>query len=153
MLKNSHEQNVCVVGDLTVVLGTASFNDLKQVYDERDMVMADVMALPPTSYTDVNMECCSPSWPDHIVLSPYLYNIKEECTIIYNTAPLDKFPLLLGLNNNELLPLAQVRQANKSRINGTLVITGKEGSMGSDRVDIIPLRLCCHQNACLESGH
>ena len=56
MLDNAlQERNVCVLGDFNAAPGTAFYNDVQHMCEDRDMVVADVRTLPPTSYTHVNM--------------------------------------------------------------------------------------------------
>lgn len=77
MLDIPQEQSTCSVRFFIAAPGICFFSDVKQMCDGRDMVMADVMRPPPTSYIHVNMGCLSRSWLDHIVLLPRLYNIMD----------------------------------------------------------------------------
>lgn len=84
LVDSAQEQHVCVLGDFNAAPGTPFFSDLQHMCEDRDMVVADVRTLPPTSSTHVNMGCLSRTWLDHVVLSPCLHNALDGCTILYD---------------------------------------------------------------------
>lgn len=119
--------------------------------------MAYVMILSPTSYTHTNMGCLSYSWHYHVVFSPCLYNIMEECTFMYNTVTSDHCPLLIGLKLiRYLLWHKSCRKINQdlSWIFGTEIDRSMVGWWQSSwDVATDPVRLGCYQNTCLDNEH
>ena len=159
LIEDAQEQNICVLGDFNAAPGTEFYDDVQNMCVERDMIMADTSTLPPTSFTHVNHGCLSRAWLDHVVLSPCLYNVMDECTILYDSVSSDHFPLLVGININGLPALAQARQANVSRIKWDFDDKRKREEYGRVVTELLrgiamdPVRLCCFQNTCLDGGH
>ena len=112
LIEDAQERNICILGDFNAAPGTEFFTDVQRMCDDHGMVMADVRALPPTSFTHVNQGCLSHSWLDHVVVSPCLDAVKEECTILYDSVSSDHFPLLVGFATDRLPVLAPVRPDN-----------------------------------------
>lgn len=56
------------------------------------------------------------SWLDHIVVSPCLFSVIEECNILYDSVASDHFPLLVRSRVNGLPDLKRVRQGNRENI-------------------------------------
>ncbi|KAG0718574.1 hypothetical protein GWK47_052183 [Chionoecetes opilio] len=126
---------------------------------DRDMVMADVRALPPTSFTHVNQGCLSRTWLGHVLLSTCLFDVMDECSILYNSVSSDHFPLLVDFKVNGLPALTQVRQDNAARIKWDFRDKRKREEYGRVVTELLsgiaidPVRVCCFQNACLDRGH
>ena len=159
IIDNAQEQNVCIVGDFNAAPGTEYYEDIQHMCSERDMVIADVRALPPSTFTHVNHGCLSRTWLDHVVLSPCLYSVMDECTILYNSVTSDHFPLLVGLKVTGLPALAHVRQACESRVKWNFEDAAKREEYGRvvtellRGVDIDPVRVCCFQHNCQNGTH
>ncbi|KAG0716019.1 hypothetical protein GWK47_010600 [Chionoecetes opilio] len=159
IIEDAEEQNVCILGDFNAAPGTAFFTDIQRMCGDRDMVMADVRALPPTSFTHVNQGCLSRTWLDHVLLSPCLFDVMDECSILYNSVSSDHFPLLVDFKVNGLPALTQVRQDNAARIKWDFRDKRKREEYGRVVTELLsgiaidPVRVCCFQNACLDRGH
>jgi len=97
IIDDAQEQNVCILGNYNAAPGTNVLTDIQRMCDNRDMVIADVRALPPTGFTHVSQGCLSRTWLDHVVLSPCLNNVMDECSILYNSVSSDHFPFFFWL--------------------------------------------------------
>ena len=94
IIDDAQEQNVCIVSDLNATPDTTFFTDIQLLCCDHDVVLSDERALPQTSFTHVNQGCHLRMWLDHVMLSPCLYNVMEECAILYDSVSSDHFSLL-----------------------------------------------------------
>ena len=92
IIDDAQEQNVCILGDFNIALGTTFFTDIQHICGDHGMVLADVRALSLTSFTHINQGCLLRMWLDHMMLLPCLYNVMEECSLLYDSVSSDHFP-------------------------------------------------------------
>ena len=113
--------------------------------------------LPPTSFTHVNHGCLSYTWQDHVVSSPCLYNVMEECAILYHSVSLDHFSLLVELKIDRLPALTHVRQDNVSKFKWDFWDIGKREEYCRvvtkllRGIAIDPVRVCCFWDVCWDT--
>ncbi len=159
IIEDAQEQNICILGDFNAAPDTDFFTDIQHMCDDHDMVIADVRVLPPSSYTHVNQGCLSCTWLDHVLLSPCLNEVMEECNILYNSVSSDHFPLIVGLKIAGLPMLTQASQATVASIRWDFQDLQKREEYGQVVTELLssitmdPVRVCCFKDACLDSEH
>lgn len=158
LTENPLEQNVCVLRDFNATPGTNIFSDIKHMHDDCDLKLADVKTLPLTSFTHVNQGCLSCIWLDNVVLSPYLYSVIDECTVLYNNVASGNCSSLVSLKLNGPPALTQVKQANGSKVKWEFYDIRKREEYGQVVTELLRDTATDHvriyfQNTCLDSKH
>lgn len=119
----------------------------------------DVRALPPGSFTDVNLGCLSRSWLDHVALSPCLLAATEAFAVFYSSVSCDHFPLTVTLNTWGLPTPPQVNHSLVSEIKWNFEGSNKREEHGRVVTELLrerstdPARLFCFSNVCSSPAH
>ena len=90
---------VCVIGDFNADVSKQSAfgKELQSFCEDANLHIADVLLLPPTSFTHVNEGSDTESWIDHIVCTDGFYSILRDVRIDMSVASSDHFPISMDL--------------------------------------------------------
>ena len=90
---------VCVLGDFNadIVKQTEFGRELQCFCFDANLKIADILLLPPTSFTHANEGSCTESWIDHIVCTNGFHSLIQDVGIDLSIASSDHFPISMDI--------------------------------------------------------
>ena len=84
IIDNSDSDGVVIMGDFNASPNNGFYSELEQLCNSKDLIISDIVMLPPDTFTHVNNGSLSKTWLDHCVCSQTLHDAITDISVCNN---------------------------------------------------------------------
>ena len=98
IIQSDNVDSFCIIGDFNANTGSRFFKEMENFCTSNHFVVADVAALPPSTYTFLSEAHGTTSWLDHVCVSENVVEHVRNFEVMYGGGTSGHFPIGFSLN-------------------------------------------------------
>ena len=149
IISESDADAVVLAGDWNAAPGSLFYNELEHFCTEHNLVVSDVIQLPPSTYTDLSDAHNSTSWLDHILVSENISEVISNIDVILGGSTSNHFPLVAELKLNDMPINEQEPAVERETIKWDFLNNNKRVEFMNSPEALLQT---CHINFCITEG-